>query len=59
MDIAELKARAEELGITSLAQFYTSKAKYDPEHFAAYSAALQALLQRQRFMAPPSAAPGD
>jgi hypothetical protein len=50
MEIPELKARAEELGITSLAQFYTSKAKYDPEHFAAFSAAMEALLVRQAFL---------
>ena len=29
----ELKAKVEELGITSLAQFYTSTAKYDPDVF--------------------------
>jgi hypothetical protein len=46
----QLKARAEELGITSLAQFYTSKAKYDPERFARFSAAMAALLRRQRFL---------
>lgn len=46
----QLKARAEELGITSLAQFYTSKAKYDPERFAQFSAAMAALLRRQRFL---------
>lgn len=50
MDIPELKARAEELGITSLAQFYTSKAKYDPDRFAQFSAAMEALLVRQRFL---------
>jgi nitroreductase len=50
MEIPELKARAEELGITLLAQFYTSKAKYDPERFAAFSAAMEALLVRQAFL---------
>ena len=46
----QLKARAEELGIDSLAQFYTSKAKYDPQRFAQFSAAMAALLLRQRFL---------
>ncbi len=55
MDVPELKARAEALGITSLAQFYTSPAKYDPERFAAFSAGMEALLARQRFRGPGSA----
>ena len=42
--------RMEEHGIRSLAQFYTSKIKYDPDRFAADSAALVALLQSRGFM---------
>ncbi len=40
----------EELGITSLARYYTSKMKYDPDHFAEDSAALVGLLQERGFM---------
>ena len=43
-------------GITSLAQYYTSKIKYDPDRAADTSAALQALLQERGFMA--AALPG-
>ncbi len=50
MEIPELKARVQELGITSLAEFYTSKAKYDPDRFAEFSAAMEALLVRQHFL---------
>ena len=39
------------LGITSLAQFYTSTIKYDPDRFAEDSARLQALLAERGFMA--------
>jgi nitroreductase len=49
MDIPELNARAQELGITSLAQFYTSKAKYDPERFAQFSAQMERLLRAQGY----------
>jgi nitroreductase len=49
MAMPDAKARAEELGITSLAQFYTSKAKYDPEAFAQFSAQMEALLRAQGF----------
>ena len=38
-------------GITSLAQFYTSKIKYDPDRFATDSAELRALLEERGFMA--------
>lgn len=37
-------------GITSLAQFYTSKIKYDPGQFAIDSAELRALLQERGFL---------
>ena len=46
----EMAARWEAHGITSLAQFYTSKIKYDPDQFAADSAALQALLRERGFL---------
>ncbi|MDP1901792.1 MAG: nitroreductase family protein [Rubrivivax sp.] len=40
-----------EHGITSLAQFYTSKIKYDPDQFALDSAALRDLLRARGFLA--------
>jgi nitroreductase len=49
MSIPELAERVRELGITSLAQFHTSKAKYDPDVFARDSARLLALLRAQGF----------
>ncbi len=36
--------------ITSLAQFYTSKIKYDPDVFAEFSAAIRATLEGRQFM---------
>lgn len=45
----EMAARWAEHGITSLAQFYTSKIKYDPDAFAQDSAALEALLRERGF----------
>ena len=45
-----LKAKVEALGITSLAQFYTSKAKYDPDAFRHDSAVLRALLEAKHFL---------
>lgn len=50
MAIPSLKAEIERLGITSLAQFYTSEAKYHPETFRADSAALRALLEERHFL---------
>jgi len=46
----EMAALWAEHGITSLAQFYTSKIKYDPDAFAEDSAALQALLRERGFL---------
>lgn len=46
----DLAAEIEALGITSLAQFYTSKAKYDPDVFRIDSAALRALLEAKHFL---------
>jgi len=37
-------------GITSLAHFYTSRLKYDPDRFAADSARLRALLEAKHFL---------
>lgn len=45
-----LKALIEEHGIRSLAEFYTSKVKYDPEQFAADSQALRELLHDKHFL---------
>jgi nitroreductase len=45
----EIVAQMDALGITSLAQYYTSKIKYDPDAFAGYSKALQALLRAKGF----------
>ncbi|HEU4724082.1 MAG TPA: nitroreductase family protein [Candidatus Eisenbacteria bacterium] len=50
MAYPELKAKIEALGITSLAQFYTSEAKYDPETFQEDSAKLRALLESKHFL---------
>ena len=36
-------------GITSLAQYYTSKIKYDPDRFEAFSADIEALLRERGF----------
>jgi nitroreductase len=46
----ELKAKVEELGITSLAQFYTSAAKYDPDVFREDSEKLRQVLERKHFL---------
>lgn len=40
-----------EHGIGSLAQYYTSKIKYDPDRFAAFSADIEALLRQRGFLA--------
>jgi hypothetical protein len=50
MAYPELKAKIEALGITSLAQFYTSTAKYDPDDFREDSATLRALLESKHFL---------
>lgn len=51
-----LRAAAEAAGVKSLAQFYTSPLKYDPDFMAGRSDALRAALERQGFL--PAAAPG-
>jgi nitroreductase len=50
MSHPELKAKVEELGITSLAQFYTSEAKYDPVVFREDSERLRRLIERKHFL---------
>jgi nitroreductase len=50
MSMPHLKARVEEMGITSLAQFYTSKAKYDPDEFRRDSDKLRALLEAKHLL---------
>lgn len=52
MSIPQLKAAIEENVITSLAQFYTSKIKYDPDAFAAASEKMRQLLIAKGFLAP-------
>ena len=47
----EMVQRMAEQGITSLAQFYTSKIKYDPDQFAIDSTALRDLLEERGFLA--------
>ena len=49
MAYPELRAEIERLGITSLAQFYTSKAKYDPDEFVKFSADILAAMKRKSF----------
>ena len=46
----EMAQRWKELGITSLAQYYTSKINYDPDQFAIDSNALEALLRERGFL---------
>jgi nitroreductase len=46
----EMQALMAEHGITSLAQFYTSRIKYDPDRFAAYSEALRETLAGRGFL---------
>ena len=50
MSHPEIKKRIEEMGITTLAQYYTSKAKYDPDEFRVDSDKLLALLEIKHFL---------
>ena len=45
----EMAALWAEHGISSLAQYYTSKIKYDPDRFAVFSADIEALLRERGF----------
>jgi nitroreductase len=46
----EMAQQFAEHGITSLAQYYTSKLKYDPDRFAEYSEALRRTLTERGFL---------
>ncbi|MFO1272987.1 MAG: nitroreductase family protein [Rubrivivax sp.] len=46
----EMRRLWEEHGITSLAQFYTSRIKYDPDVLARFAADLEALLRERGFL---------
>jgi nitroreductase len=50
MSMPSLKKLIEDHNITSLAEFYTSKVKYDPDVFARDSAALRRVLERKHFL---------
>ena len=50
MAMPRLKALAQAHGIKSLAEFYTSPVKYDPDQFAQDSTALQETLRRSGFL---------
>ncbi len=47
----QMEARWAEHGITSLAQYYTSKIKYDPDRFEGFSKDIEALLRERGFFA--------
>jgi nitroreductase len=50
MSIPSIKAAIEANGITSLARYYTSKIKYDPDVFTRDSAVIKQLLQEKGFL---------
>jgi nitroreductase len=50
MSDPRLKALVEEHGIRSLAEFYTSKVKYDPDEFAEDSAKIRAWIEAKGFL---------
>jgi nitroreductase len=50
MSNPDLKKMIEDRGITSLAQFYTSEAKYDPDQFKLDSEKLREFLVRKHFL---------
>lgn len=50
MAIPELKHMAKERGITSLAQFYTSEIKYDPDYFSPKSTEILEFLKGKKFL---------
>jgi hypothetical protein len=50
MAFPETRAKMQELGIRSLAEFYTSSIKYDPDVFREDSARLRALLETKHFL---------
>jgi nitroreductase len=50
MAMPELKSQIEAEGITSLAEFYTSRIKYDPDFFGSKSEEIRSVLDRQGFL---------
>lgn len=50
MSIPELKALIEERGIKSLAHFYTSPVKYDPDDFKVISEEMRQFLEEKHFL---------
>lgn len=50
MSMPEVREEIEAAGITSLAQFYTSEAKYDPEYFREASETLRKTLEDKHFL---------
>lgn len=50
MSIPELKALIEERGIKSLAEFYTSEVKYDPDAFREMSETLRTVVEAKHFL---------
>ena len=54
----QIMQRMAEHGITHLAQFYTSRIKYDPDIFARDSEQLLELMRSRSFLAPTPSRPG-
>jgi nitroreductase len=50
MSMPDIRQEIEEKGIKSLAQYYTSEVKYDPDQFRLDSDNLRALLESKRFL---------
>jgi nitroreductase len=48
----QMAAMWQELGLENLAQYYTSKIKYDPDRFAVFSAEMEALLRERGYWSP-------
>jgi len=48
--IPEIRELMEARGITSLAQFYTSNVKYDPDEFRVFSEQIRAVLEEKAFL---------
>ena len=46
----EMATKWQELGIETLAQYYTSTIKYDPDRFAVFSADIEAMLRERGFL---------
>ena len=50
MSMPSVRREIEEAGLTSLAQFYTSKQKYDPDDFALFSADIKMAMEDKHFL---------